>query len=173
MQVKPHAMIIFSAFCEPIALKYLSCGRNTWFRIGPIFCEKKRISTLEKRIKKIVFFATRPEMYFKYALHGNLHVTSSNANFNKNDNLSYLLYLLSKISPNNHCKPLHSRSDTSVHLLWTTFQIMFTVKDSIQAALPLSTCCVGTSPILQIMLIVAIFLQTVITVRNCCDLSAT
>ena len=61
---------------------------------------------------------------------------------NKNLHFSYLSSLHGpKFQNNVNCNTLHSSCDTTVHLLWSTFQLMFTVTHSIQAAIPLSTCC--------------------------------
>jgi hypothetical protein len=54
-------------------------------------------------------------MHFNYAFHSNLHVTSSNADLNKNDNLSWI-----------YCPKFH---------------LMFTVRNFFQTAILLSTCC--------------------------------
>ena len=40
-----------------------------------------------------------------------------------------------------HCNTLHSTHNTTVHLLCSTFHILFTVTHSIQPTIQLSTCC--------------------------------
>ena len=60
---------------------------------------------------------------------------------NRNVHLSYVSCILSKRSLNIHLKALNSSFKTTDHMLWNTFQIMFTVTHSIRAAIPLSTYC--------------------------------
>jgi hypothetical protein len=56
--------------------------------------------------------------------------------------ISYQVVLVNvKTIPDNvQCNTLHSSCNTTVHLPWSIFPIMFTVTHSIQAAIPLSIC---------------------------------
>ena len=48
--------------------------------------------------------------------------------------MKYLPYIV-------HCIAIHSSCNKVVQILWSIFHIMLTVTHSIQAAIPLSTCC--------------------------------
>ena len=124
------------------SLKVFRLGKKMWFWMRPTFVRRNEYRLCKRGINNCVIFTRRLTVnsILSIAKLSPRDIVQCNLQ-NINVHLSHVFCILSKISLNIHLKALHSGFKTTDRLLWNTFQIMFTVTHSIQAALPLSTFC--------------------------------
>jgi len=118
MHLNSYTTPIFPDFCELKAWRCFSWGTNKRFWIGPIFVRRNEYRLWKRGIKIVYLSVQVIPCILIYALHSTLHATSSNANFKIRTSICHTFTL--------YCPKCN---------------LMFTVTHSIQAAIPLSTCC--------------------------------
>ena len=84
INLKSYAIRTFPGFCELKDWRCLSWEKYKWFWIRPNFCEKERISTLEKRDKNCLPSTLHDIPCIPmYTLHSTVHAVSPNVNFKR------------------------------------------------------------------------------------------